>query len=498
MGGYLIAMSETARKFELLFNPRSLALIGASASPYKWGAVILSHIINGGFKGKIYPVNPREKEIQGLAAYPGVEALPEVPDLAVVVTPPSSVPAVLEDCGRKGIKAGVIVTAGFAEVGVDGEKLEQEMVRIARREGIVLVGPNCFGIISTACKLFSIMPPLFPLPGPFAIVSQSGNVASSVASKLISKDLGISKLISSGNEADLHCEDYLEYLAGDRDTKIILSYIEGFRDGRRFFEVAKRVTPIKPIVMLKAGYTAAGAKAAKSHTASLAGSDAVFASACKQAGIIRVRDMDELFNVGTALLCLPLPRGKRVAILTAGGGWGVLGADACAAAGLNVVPLPRETMTELNALLPPWWSHGNPVDLVAGVFQEKVLKTVEVLLRCTSVDSLMLLNLVPALPQNIVLGADKSSLSGEDVRTLDDALSEVLARLAAMVKEHHKPIILAWEFGFELIDARLREISYQQGIPCYPLPDHATAVLSSLARYAEYRANLNPASTPQA
>jgi len=491
-------MSETGQKFELLFNPRSLALIGASANPYKWGAIILSHIISGGFTGKIYPVNPKEKEIQGLTVYPGVEALPEVPDLAVVVTPPSTVPAVLEDCGRKGIKAGVIVTAGFSEVGVDGEKLEREMVRIARREGMILVGPNCFGIVSTSCRLCSIMPPIFPLPGSFGIVSQSGNVASSIASKLISKDLGISKLISSGNEADLHCEDYLEYLAGDKDTKIILSYIEGFRDGRRFFEVAKRVTPIKPIVMLKAGYTTAGAKAAKSHTASLAGSDAVFASACKQAGIIRVRDMDELFNVGTALLYLPLPRGKRVAILTAGGGWGVLGADACAAAGLNIIPLPPETMTELNALLPPWWSHGNPIDLVAGVFQEDVLKTVEILLHCTAVDSLMLLNLVPALPPAIVFGANKSSLSGEEVMTLDDALSEVLARLAAMVKEHHKPIMLAWEFGFELIDARLREVAYQKGIPCYPLPDHATAVISSLAKYAEYRANLNPASTPQA
>lgn len=489
-------MSEIAQKFELLFNPSSLTLIGVSADPYKWGSVILSHIISGGFKGKIYPVNPGVKEILGLKAYPNVEALPEVPDLAVIVTPPSSVSQVLEECGKVGVRAGVVITAGFAEVGVDGEKLQQDMVSIARKWGMILVGPNCFGIISTTCNLFSIMPPLYSMPGPFAVVAQSGNVASSIASKLISKDLGISKLISSGNEADLHCEDYLEYLAEDNDTKIILSYVEGFKDGRRFFETAKRVTPRKPIVMLKAGYTSAGASAAKSHTAALAGSDAVFTSACKQAGIIRVRDMDELFNVGAALIYQPLPRGKNVVILTAGGGWGVLGADACANAGLNVTQLPLETIKELNALLPPWWSHGNPVDLVAGVFQEDVMKSIEVLLRCTAVDSLMFLNLIVALPKKIVFAADKNSLPAEDVKTLDDALGEVLARLAALVEKHHKPIIAAWEFGFELLDARLRELSYQKGMPCYPMPEHAAAVISSLAQYAEYRANLNSDSAP--
>ena len=484
-------MSEIAQKFDPLFNPRSLTLIGASANPYKWGSVILSHIITGHFKGKVYPVNPREKEILGLKVYSSVKTLPETPDLAVVVTPPSSVPQVLQECGEKGIKAAVIVTAGFAEVGAEGARLQREVVNIARKSGMILVGPNCFGIISTACSLCAIMPPLFPEPGPFAVVSQSGNVGFSIAQRLISKGFGISKLISYGNEADLHCEDYLEYLAEDTETKVILSYIEGFKDGRKFFEIAKKVTRKKPIVTLKAGYTSAGARAAKSHTAALAGSDAIFDSVCKQAGIIRVRDIDEIFNVGAALLHQPLPRGKRVGIITAGGGWGVLGADACVNAGLSVAQLPEETIGELDSFLPSWWSRGNPVDLVAGVFGEDVMKSIEVMLRCAAIDSLMLLNLSPMLPRGIVLVSNESSDLREQIKAFADSLAEFFVQLALLVAKYGKPIVIASEFGSEYIDAQVSRLAVQKGIPCYLLPDHAAAVLSKLAEYAEYRGNLS-------
>jgi len=484
-------MSEIAQKFDPLFNPRSLTLIGASANPYKWGAVILSHIITGHFKGKVYPVNLKEKEILGLKAYSSVKALPETPDLAVVVIPPFSVPQVLQECAEKGIKAAVVVTAGFAEVGTEGEKLQREVVSIARKSGMILVGPNCFGIISTACSLSALMPPLFPEPGPFAVVSQSGNIGFSIVQRLSSNGFGISKLISYGNEADLHYEDYLEYLAEDTETKVILSYIEGLKDGRKFFETAKKVTQRKPIVMLKAGYTSAGARAAKSHTAALAGSDAIFNSVCKQAGIIRVRDMDEIFNVGAALLHQPLPQGKRVGIITAGGGWGVLGADACINAGLSVAQLPAETIKELDGLLPSWWSRGNPVDLVAGVFGEDVMKSVEVMLRCATVDGLILLNLSPMLPRGIVLVSSESPILREQLKAFGDSLAEVLEQLAVLVAKYGKPIIIASEFGSGYIDAQVSKLAVQKGIPCYLLPDHAAAVLSRLAEYAEYRRNLS-------
>ncbi len=485
-------MSEIAQKFDSLFNPRSLTLVGASANQYKWGSVILSHIITGHFKGKVYPVNPKEKEILGLKAYSNVKALPETPDLAVVVTPPFSVPQVLQECAEKGIKAAVIITAGFAEVGAEGEKLQREVVNIARKSGMILVGPNCFGIISTACSLCAIMPPLFPKPGPFAVVSQSGNIGFSIAQRLNSKGFGISKLISYGNEADLHLEDYLEYLAEDDETKVILSYVEGLKDGRRFFETAKKVTQKKPIVTLKAGCTSAGARAAKSHTAALAGSDAIFDSVCKQAGIIRVRDMDEIFNVGAALLHQPLPRGKRVGIITAGGGWGVLGADACINAGLSVAQLPEETIKELDSLLPSWWSRGNPVDLVAGVFGEAVMKSIEVMLRCATIDGLMLLNLSPLLPRGIALVSNESSDLREQLKAFADSLAEVFEQLAVLVAKYDKPIITASEFDGGYIDAQVSRLAVQKKIPYYLLPDHAATVLSRLAEYAKYRRNLSP------
>jgi acetyltransferase len=486
-------MSEIAQKFDPLFNPRSLTLIGASANPYKWGSLILSHIITGHFRGRVYPINPREKEILSLKVYSSVKSLPETPDLAVVVTPPSSVPQVLQECAGKGIKAAVIITAGFAEIGAEGEKLQQEVVSIARESGMILVGPNCFGIISTACSLSALMPPLFPQPGPFGVVSQSGNMGFSIVQRLISKGFGISKLISYGNEADLHLEDYLEYLAEDSETKVILSYIEGFKDGRKFFEIAKKVTQKKPIVTLKAGYTSAGARAARSHTAALAGSDAIFDSVCRQAGIIRVRDVDEMFNVGAALVHQPLPRGKRVGIITDGGGWGVLGADACVSAGLSVAQLPEETIKELDSLLPSWWSRGNPVDLAAGVFGENVMKAIEVMLRCATIDGLMLLNLSPLLPSGLVLVSSEAPNLRESLEAFTNSLAEVLEQLTLLMAKYSKPIVIAAsEFDSGYMDAQLSRMAVQRGIPWYILPNHAAVVLSRLAQYAEYRGNLSP------
>lgn len=481
-------MSEIVNRFEPLFNPESLALIGASTHPEKWGFVILSNILNGHFKGKIYTVNPNEKEILGLKTYPSIEALPETPDLAVLVIPPSSVPPVLKKCTKKGIKAGIIITAGFAEVGTDGESLQEEMVRIVRKGGMILVGPNCFGIISTTCNLVTIMPPLFPKLGPFAIVSQSGNVAASITRRLHVKGFGISRLVSSGNEADLHCEDYFEYLGEDPETKVILSYIEGFKNGRRFFETAKRVTQKKPIVMLKVGHTAAGARAAKSHTAALAGSDSTFNAACKQAGIIRVQDLDEMFNVGVALLHQPLPKGRRVGIVTAGGGWGVLAADACANAGLEVTQLSEETLTELDSFLPSWWSRSNPVDLVAGTGEDVLTRSAEALLRCADIDGVIVLGLMPSLPRYIMSPSDKSLAIPEMLKVLGDALGEIFDQFMALAARYSKPVIVGSEFPFGdgTVDSRVGEAAGQKGTACYSLPSQAAIVLSSLAQYAEY------------
>ncbi len=353
-------------EFNKFFEPRSVAFLGASGDVRKWGFRILFNIITGGYNGRLYPVNPKGEQIGTLKVYKTVNDIPEVPDLAVIVVPAAVILQAVRECGQKGIKAGVVITAGFAEVGKEGAVLQAEMVETASSYGMRLIGPNCFGLMSTSRMLYAQMPNAFPPAGPIAVVSQSGNVGFTIARRAMSMDLGCSRVISTGNEADLHAEDFIEYLAGDQQTRVIMSYVEGFKNGRRLFDIATRASMKKPVIMIKVGETEAGASAARSHTASLSGSDAVFDGVCRQAGIIRVRNLQQLMNVGYGFLCHPLPKGNRVGIVTLGGGWGVLAADACARLGLDIVKLSDEIMKELDAFLPSWWSRNNPVDLAAG------------------------------------------------------------------------------------------------------------------------------------
>jgi acyl-CoA synthetase (NDP forming) len=471
-----------------MFEPRSVAFLGASNDPRKWGYRILFNIKFGGFQGRIYPVNPTKDEIMGLKVYRNVGDIPETPDLAVIVVPPPSVPPLMKECVIKGIKAGVVITAGFAEVSTEGEGLQREIVEVARSGGMRFVGPNSNGIINPAGRLYSQMPPLFPPPGSISVVSQSGNVVGTITRLAMANGYGCAKCISSGNEADLHAEDYLEYLAEDSQTKVILSYIEGFKDGVRFFETAKEVSKKKPIVMLKVGETPAGAMAAKSHTASLAGSDAVFEAMRKQAGVIRVRSLDELVDTGIALLCHPLPKGRRVGIVTAGGGWGVLAADACARLGLDVVSLPAETISELDSFMPAWWSRNNPVDLVAGAFGDAVIRCVEVLLRCPVVDGVIMLGLMPALPPEQLSKAAKEDERERLRETLLAAIAQIFDQLNELAKKYDKPTIVASEplaFGAALANRIIRTLAERNSV-CYDMPHQAAAAMANLAWYSEY------------
>ena len=475
-------MSEVLQRFKPLFSPRSITFIGASKDPMKWGFIILTNLINGGFEGKIYPVNPRESEILNLKVYHSIDEVPEVTDLAVIVTPPSSVPQVIEDCSRKGIKAGVVITAGFAEVGEEGKRLQLQMADIARRSRMILVGPNCNGIVSPASNLYPWMPPgVYPKPGPLAIASQSGNVGVSVISRGMNRGIGFSYFVGSGNEAHLTLADFIEFFGEDPETKVILSYVEGIREGKRFLEVAKRVTQTKPIVMIKAGDTTAGARAAFSHTAALSGSESAFAAAVKQAGIIRAGDIYELFDIGAAFIRQPLPKGKRVGIVTDGGGWGVLAADACAKAGLEVVQLPDEIIKEMDGFLPPWWSRGNPVDLVAGMRQGDVNNAIEVLLRCPLVDGVIFLGMRGSLAMQ---DGGSSPLLNIVTSSSGDFFSEIIQ----MMDEYGKPIILASDTSFGNMDMSkgLASVLGDKGLVCYALPDEAAVAFSSLAQYGEY------------
>ncbi len=481
--------SDLILKLRPLFEPASVAVVGASNDPSKWGFRILSNILSGGFKGRVYAVNPNVAEAVRLKTYPRVTDIPEVPDLVVIVVPPPAVPPVMRDCAEKGVRAVVVITAGFAEIGGEGERLQQEITDIARAAGIRFVGPNSFGILNPVHGLYSQMPPIFPPAGPFGVISQSGNIIGTIARLLIGRAFGCSKCVSIGNQADLRAEDYLEYFAQDPHTRVILCYIEGFKDGARFFNMAKEVSKEKPIILLKAGQTPAGAKAARSHTASLAGSDAVIAGMCKQAGIIRVKTLDELVDVGIAFLRQPLPRGRRVGVVTAGGGWGVLAADACDEMGLNVVSLPPETIEELDSFMPPWWNRGNPVDLVAGTSGEGFFRVLEVVLRCPAVDGVIMLGLMPILAP----GQFRRPSEGDEKEQMREAMvsgaAELFDRLNELSDRYNKPVVVASEpFGFgAALNRRITHAIADRNSVYYEMPHQAASVFAKLVQYGEYR-----------
>jgi succinyl-CoA synthetase alpha subunit len=348
-------------ELEPLFNPRSVAVIGATSNWNKWGFSTFVSALDG-FRGEIYPVNNKEREILGRRAFARVMDIPGTVDLAVFVIPAASVPAVMEDCVAKGVKAGVIISAGFAETGGEGKRLQGEVLRIARKGGIRFIGPNCMGYWSASSDLRAFM---FPLPvrdGPLAFVSQGGNVGGAAMMSGYQRGLGFHRYVSCGCAADIQIEDYIEHFGEDPQVKVILAYIEGVSDGRRFLQKVEKVTPKKPVIVLKPGKTTAAAKAITSHSGALAGSDEAYDAAFKSVGIIRVGNLEELLDVAIGFLTQPLPRGRNVAILTPGGSYGVLCADACVSEGLNVVKLPDKVIAALDKVFPPRWSRGNPVD----------------------------------------------------------------------------------------------------------------------------------------
>jgi acyl-CoA synthetase (NDP forming) len=475
-------------RFTPLFKAHSVAMIGASSDPRKWGFAMLRNLINGGFEGKVYPVNREADELRGLKVYHSVSEIPEIPDLVCIVVPPPAVVPVIKECVARGVKAGVVITAGFAELGEEGSRMQAEMVEEAHKGGMVLVGPNCNGIMNPWYKLYVDFPLFHVPPGPIAIVAQSGNVVDAVARQIMLKGLGCSLCVASGNEADLHIEDYLEYLGEDPNTKVVLCYIEGFKDGRRFLKIAEKVSRKKPIIAIKVGRTQAGVRAAASHTASIAGSDAIFDAACSQAGIIRAGSLDEMLNIGIAFLRQPIPRSRKLGIVTAGGGWGVLAADACAERNFDIVKLPDDVIKELDSFLPAWWSRGNPVDLVAGSFADAVFRSVEVVLASPSVDSMVFLSIMPALKLQRLDTAEEEASNEEWGNHLVQAVADAMERFNALAVKYNKPVIVASEYIFAtaLQESKIIYTLGQHNTMCYHQPHHAAQVLNALAQYGEW------------
>ena len=402
-----------ADELDPLFNPRSVAVIGATNLWNKWGFSTFSSILNG-FQGKVYPINKKEKEVIGHKAYAKVTDIPadEPLDLVVFVIPAQAIPPVMEECVEKGVKAAVIISAGFAETGDEGKKLQDEVVRIARKGSIRFIGPNCMGFWSASSELRAFM---FPLPveaGPIAFVSQGGNVGGTVVQMGYERGLGFRRYVSCGCAADIQIEDYIEYFGNDPEVKVILAYVEGLVDGQRFIDKVRPITAKKPVIVMKPGKTEAGSKAISSHSGALAGSSEIYDHAFKKSGVIRVSTASALLDVAIGFLTQPLPQGENMAIITPGGSYGVISADACASLGLNVITLSPETIGEFDKIFPPRWSRGNPVDPAGDRNFIAYMQAPDLLLKLPEVDSM------------IFMGFDSFSSFGSVFTTLSDELAQ--------------------------------------------------------------------------
>ncbi|MBN1574133.1 MAG: CoA-binding protein [Deltaproteobacteria bacterium] len=473
------------------FHPDSLAIVGASKSFRKWGAIVLHNTLLGGYKGRIYPINPKADEIFGLAVYPSLVDVPQPVDLAIIVVPPDKVLDTLADAKAAGITACVLITAGFSETGEAGKKLELEIVEFARKNGIRLIGPNCLGIVSMVPKMLSAwMPSYAPKPGGVSILSQSGNLCYTLIRSINGRGLGICRSISSGNEADLMAHDFLDYLADDEDTKVILSYIEGVRDGRAFLESLRGAVIKKPVVILKSGHTEAGSRAGASHTGAMTGSDDLYDAVFSQTGVIRARGMEEMEDLAVVFSTQPVPNGNRVGILTMGGGWGVLAADACAGEGLSVVKLTAETKTKLDKFLPPWWSRGNPVDTVAGLKEGDLFNSLETLLSADYIDSIMILGVGYGTVRGSAIKDSPYSHLYEMAEIGQKYISEdriIAENIIELLRKHKKPIIPVVDQAVVGDKGSFVEILKGSGVLPFTSPRRGAEALSALTRYGSYK-----------
>jgi acyl-CoA synthetase (NDP forming) len=477
--------------FTKVFYPESIALVGASNNLLKWGSFLLSHLAGGGYpKEKIFPVNSHEERIHDMAAYPSLEALPHPVDLVIVTTPAHVVPSVLDDCARLGMPNVIVISSSFSEVGPEGARLEEEISRIAQEKNLTLLGPNTMGIVNTVADMYALGAPIQLPKGKISFVSQSGNVGAQMLGWAMGQGLGFGKFIGTGNEASIHCEELIEYFGDDHDTDLILAYIEGLDNGKRFVELCTHTSATKPIIVLKSGRTEAGGKAALSHTGSMAGSDLIYDAAFRQSGIIRADSSQEMLDLAKSFGRLPLPPGNRIGILTLGGGWGVIATDAAAQAGFVLPPLDDETTRICDELLPPFWSHGNPIDLVGNLSVDIHLQILEKMAASPNLDAIVSLG---SLGTNTMIGM--STMVAQQEMQLDQGFFKsflvninernrmFLDRSNELMVEYGKPIVFV-EMQF-LGDDQLVNLEQGRAV-IFTDPEKAAAVLHKMRVYNEW------------
>ena len=476
---------------ETFFNPSSVAVIGASNSFGTWGFGIMGRVSGGADTRKIYPVNNKASEIMGIKAYKSVTEIPDPIDLAVIVVPALHVPGVMQECADKGVKTAIVISSGFAEVDQSGRDMQYQMVEIATQSGMRFAGPNSLGHLNPSAR-FSTLAWLSGIrSGSMGFISQSGTYGERILRGGTSAGIGCSKFIASGNEANLRLEDYVEYLAQDKDTSVIAAYVEGIRDGRRFFTIAKEVTKKKPILIMKSGRTQEAAAAAKSHTSALAGSDAIHEAMFKQAGVIRVEDEDELFDAVALLVHVPLPRGRRIGILTEGGGIGVVATDACVLEGLKLAALAPSTIDRMSSLLTSYWSHGNPADMTdAGGRNQAVIPCLEAMMDDDNVDMVMMIGGLGTggiLSSMFKIPSRMKDMVDQFLETMEKDEENSLDNIKERVDRLQKPLVFCEIMRREdAPEPKIFDALRKKGIPVYQSPRRAARALSHLVWYKEY------------
>ena len=459
---------QNGSRLESIFRPNSVAVIGASNRVGTVGHDLFRNILLSGYSGTLYPVNPKAASIAGVHAYTSVGEIPDNIDLALIMVPATAVAQVLEECGQKGARGAVIVTAGFKEVGGEGAALERRAVEIAREHGISLVGPNCLGVINTDIDIMlnASFARCMPKHGNIAFLSQSGALCAGILDYARGRNIGFSKFISVGNKADVTEIDLLRYLAKDDSTDVILMYLETLVDGRALIELAREITGElahrKPILAIKSGRTTQGAAAARSHTGALAGSDAVYDAIFAQAGILRVDTVEELFDFAVGFSRQPLPKGNRFAIVTNAGGPGIMATDAAIRYGLELAKLRPETLESLKAKLPPTANFSNPVDVIGDATCDRYTTALEAVLGDPNVDGLVVL----LTPQSMT-----------DI--------EAIARTIGKIAPSSKKPVLASFLGHVDVSAGVR-ILEQHGVPNYEFPENASRSLGAMCRYTQW------------
>ncbi len=480
------------KDLDKIFKPAAIAMIGASNVPSKWGSFLLINLMAGGYpRQSIFPINPKEKEIHGLAAYPSLSSLPLTPDLAFITTPAVTVAGILEECARAGVRHAVVISSSFSEVGEDGALRERELAEVARRHDLTVVGPNTMGIVSTRQRIFAVGAPVQLHPGGISFVSQSGNVGANMLGWTMNQGIGFGKFVGSGNEALLHAEDYIDYFGEDEETGLILAYLEGVDNGRRFLDIVSRISLSKPVIVLKSGRTEEGGRAAMSHTGSLAGSDRIYDAALRQSGAIRAESSQDMLDLAKSFERLPLPPGDRLGIMTIGGGWGVLATDATAMAGLRLARLDAEVTSVCDELLPPFWSHDNPVDLVGNIYMDTHLAILEAMARSPEVDAMVILGslgtgtiigLNVLVSQSLIMEMSEDALKGfftelkgRNIRLLD--------RAKELMKAYGKPIVFV-EMQF-IGEESLRDLEAGETV-IFTAPEKAAVILSKMLQYRRW------------